>query len=201
MYAIAHVRGGGENGEVWHDAGRLLNKKNTFTDFIDVAEYLISEGYTGPHRLFARGESAGGLLIGAVINLRPDLFKGVIAKVPFVDPITWMLGEESGETYEGGDPEDEEYFRYVLSYAPYDNVAAQDYPNILVTNGIFDDNVGFWAPPKWVAKLRATRTDDNLILLKTDMLSGHAGSLGRYDRWQDLAFEFAFLLKLVGIEG
>ena len=204
VYAIAHIRGGQEMGRWWYEDGKLLNKKNTFTDFIDVAEYLIAEGYTNPDKLFARGGSAGGLLMGAVANMRPDLFEGIVALVPWVDVVTTMLDESipltTAEYDEWGDPNQEEYYRYMLSYSPYDNVEAKDYPNMLVTTGLHDSQVQYFEPAKWVAKLRALKTDDNRLILRTKMEAGHGGASGRYKRYRELAFEFAFLLDLVGFE-
>jgi oligopeptidase B len=203
VYAIAHVRGGEEMGRAWYEDGKLLNKKNTFTDFIDVAEFLIDEGYTAPDKLFAQGGSAGGLLMGAVTNMRPDLFKGVIALVPWVDVVTTMLDESipltTAEYDEWGNPNEEEYYRYMLSYSPYDNVEAKDYPNMLVTTGLHDSQVQYFEPAKWVAKLRAIKTDNNRLLLKTNMEAGHGGASGRYKRYEDLAFQYAFMLDLLGI--
>ena len=203
IYAIAHIRGGQELGRAWYEQGRLLNKKNTFTDFIDVAEYLIGEGYTSPDRLFARGGSAGGLLMGAVMNMRPELWKGVVAHVPFVDVVTTMLDEDipltTFEYDEWGDPAEKEYYDYILSYSPYDNVEAVDYPSLLVTTGLHDSQVQYWEPAKWVAKLRALKTDDNTLLLKTNMDAGHGGASGRYKRYEELAFEYAFVLDQLGI--
>ena len=204
VYAIAHIRGGSELGRWWYEEGKLFNKMNTFTDYIDVAEFLIAEGYTSPDRLFARGGSAGGLLMGAVTNMRPDLFKGVIARVPFVDVVTTMLDESipltTFEYDEWGNPNDLEYYRYMLSYSPYDQVEAKDYPNMLVTTGLHDSQVQYWEPAKWVAKLRALKTDDNRLLLKTNMEAGHGGASARYKRYEDTAFEYAFILNLLGIE-
>ncbi len=201
VYAIAHIRGGQELGRQWYDNGKLFNKKNTFTDYIDVAEYLIAQGFTRPELLFARGGSAGGLLMGAVTNMRPDLFRGVVAHVPFVDVVTTMLDESipltTFEYDEWGNPNDLEYYRYILSYSPYDNVEAKDYPNMLVTTGLHDSQVQYWEPAKWVAKLRAVKTDDNLLLLKTNLEAGHGGASGRYRRYEELAFEYAFMLSLV----
>ena len=203
VYAIAHVRGGEEMGRHWYEDGKLLNKKNTFTDFIDVTEFLIGEGYTNPEKLFAQGGSAGGLLMGAVTNMRPDLFKGVLALVPWVDVVTTMLDESvpltTGEYDEWGNPNDEAYYRYMLSYSPYDNVEAKDYPNMLVTTGLHDSQVQYFEPAKWVAKLRAMKTDGNRLLLKTNMEAGHGGASGRYKRYEEIAFQYAFMLDLVGI--
>jgi oligopeptidase B len=203
VYAIAHVRGGEELGRQWYEEGKLLNKKNTFTDFIDVAEFLIDGGYTNPDKLFAQGGSAGGLLMGAITNMRPDLFEGIIAQVPWVDVVTTMLDESvpltTSEYDEWGNPNDEEYYRYMLSYSPYDNVEAKDYPNLLVTTGLHDSQVQYFEPAKWVAKLRAMKTDDNRLLLKTNMEAGHGGASGRYKRYEEIAFQYAFMLDLLGI--
>jgi oligopeptidase B len=203
IYAIAHIRGGQEFGRAWYDAGRLLEKKNTFHDFIDAAEHLVASGYTTPAQLFAEGGSAGGLLMGAVVNERPDLFHGVLAHVPFVDVVTTMLDESipltTFEYDEWGDPRDPVSYEYMLSYSPYDNVRATDYPHLLVTSGLHDSQVQYWEPTKWVARLRATRTDDNRLLLRTNMEAGHGGAAGRYQRWRELAFNYAFLLDLAGL--
>ena len=202
-YAIAHVRGGQEMGRQWYDDGKLLKKKNTFHDFIDCAEHLIGAGYTSPERLFANGGSAGGLLMGAVANMRPDLFKGLIADVPFVDVVTTMLDDTipltTSEYDEWGNPNEEKFYDYMLSYSPYDQVGKKDYPNLLVIAGLHDSQVQYWEPAKWVAKLRHERSNkDKLLFLKTEMSAGHGGPTGRFDRYRDLAFEFAFLLKLAG---
>ena len=203
VYAIAHIRGGQEMGRSWYDDGKLLNKKNTFTDFIDCASYLIAENYTAPERLFGQGGSAGGLLIGAVINMRPDLFKGIVTRVPWVDVVTTMLDADipltTSEYDEWGNPNDKVYYDYMLSYSPYDQVTAQDYPNILITTSLHDSQVQYWEPAKWTAKLRALKTDDNLLLIKTDMKAGHGGASGRFKRYRDTAFYYAFLLDLAGI--
>jgi oligopeptidase B len=199
-YAIAHIRGGQELGRVWYEDGKLLEKKNTFTDFIDVAEFLINEGYADPDRLFAEGASAGGLLMGAVTNMRPDLWRGVLAHVPWVDVVTTMLDESipltTSEYDEWGDPNEREYYDYMLSYSPYDQVEAKEYPNVLVTTGLHDSQVQYWEPAKWVAKLRAVKTDSNVLILKTHMEAGHGGVTGRYKRYRDTAFQYAFLLDL-----
>lgn len=201
VYAIAHIRGGGDMGEEWHDNGKFLQKKNTFTDFITCAEYLIAKGYTNPSKLAISGGSAGGLLVGAVVNLRPDLFKAVVAKVPFVDVMNTMLDPTLpltiGEYEEWGDPNDPEYFNYMLSYSPYDNVEAKAYPNILATAGLNDPRVSYWEPAKWVAKLRELKTDDNHTLLFTHMGAGHSGSSGRFDYLKDVAIEYAFIMKVM----
>ena len=200
VYAIAHVRGGQELGRQWYEDGRLLQKKNTFEDFIACAEYLIRESFTNPGRLFAMGRSAGGLLMGAIANMRPDLFKGVVAEVPFVDVITTMLDPSipltTGEYDEWGDPNQEEYYDYMLSYSPYDNVEAKDYPNLLITGGLHDSQVQYWEPAKWAAKLHALKTDKNRLLLKTNMDAGHGGTSGRFRRHHETAFAYAFLLDL-----
>ncbi len=203
VYAIAHVRGGQIMGRRWYEDGKLLKKKNTFYDFIDTAEYLIEEGYTGADRLFALGGSAGGLLTGAIANLRPDLFHGVIAHVPFVDVVTTMLDADipltSGEWDEWGDPNNQESYDYMLSYSPYDNVEAKDYPHLLVTTGLHDSQVQYWEPAKWVAKLRALKTDDHRLLLRTNMEAGHSGATGRFKKHKETAQDYAFMLDLAGI--
>lgn len=203
IFAIAHIRGGQEMGRPWYDNGKLLKKMNTFNDFIDCAEHLISSGYTKPSQLFAMGGSAGGLLVGAVANMRPDLFRGIIAAVPFVDVVTTMLDESipltTGEYDEWGNPNNEEYYRYMLSYSPYDNVKPGPYPAMLVTTGLHDSQVQYWEPAKWVARLRANKTDNNLLLLKTDMSTGHGGASGRFEAYRDNALQYAFMLKILGI--
>ncbi len=204
IYAIAHIRGGQEMGRYWYEEGKLLNKMNTFTDFNDCARYLIDQNYTSPQNLFAQGGSAGGLLIGAVINMRPELYRGVIAAVPFVDVVTTMLDDSipltTGEYDEWGNPNDEDYFHYMLSYSPYDQVSRQDYPAMLVTTGLHDSQVQYWEPAKWVAKLRDYKTDDNKLLLYTNMDAGHGGAAGRYRRYREIAMEYAFLIDLAGVE-
>ncbi len=203
VYAIAHIRGGQEMGRWWYEDGKLLNKKNTFTDFIDCAEYLVDEGYTSPERLFGQGGSAGGLLVGAVMNMRPDLFEGIVAQVPWVDVITDMLDESipltTNEYDEWGNPNDKEYYDYMLSYSPYEQATTQDYPNLLVTTSLEDSQVQYWGPARWVARLRALKTNDNLIILKTEMEAGHGGVSGRYQQYHEIAFYYAFLLDLAGI--
>jgi len=203
VYAVAQIRGGSDLGEQWYEDGKLLHKKNTFTDFIACSEKLINDGYTSADRLAAMGGSAGGLLMGAVANMRPDLFQTIVAQVPFVDVINTMLDETlpltTGEYEEWGNPNEEEYYNYILSYSPYDNIRAQDYPNMLVTGGINDSQVLFHEPAKYVAKLRSLKTDDNLLLLHMNMDSGHGGATGRYEGIKDTAFEFAFILNRVGI--
>ncbi|GAB4274887.1 MAG: oligopeptidase B [Candidatus Rifleibacteriota bacterium] len=203
-YAIAHVRGGQELGRLWYENGKLLKKKNTFTDFIACAEHLIDKGYTDKNHLVINGGSAGGLLIGAVVNMRPDLFKIAIADVPFVDVINTMsdpsLPLVREEYEEWGNPEDKEFFEYMLSYSPYDNIKPQRYPIMLVTAGLNDPRVSYWEPAKFVAKLRATKTDTNPLLLKTNMDAGHAGASGRYDFLKEIAFEYAFIFKFLNIK-
>lgn len=199
VFAIAHIRGGGELGRAWYEQGRLRAKRNTFTDFIACAEHLCAAGYTAPTRLAARGGSAGGLLMGAVVNQRPDLFRAAVAEVPFVDVVTTMqdvdLPLTVTEWEEWGNPlDDPEDYEYMKSYSPYDNVAAQDYPALLVTAGLNDPRVSYWEPAKWVAKLRATKTDERRLLLKTEMGAGHGGPSGRYDAWRDEAMVLAFLI-------
>ena len=201
IYAIAHVRGGGYLGREWYEGGRLLNKRNTFTDFIACAEYLIAEKYTSSNVLIARGISAGGLLMGAIANMKPALFKGIIANVPFVDVVTTQLDETiplaAVEYQEWGNAHIKEEYEYMLSYSPYDNVSAQDYPAMLVTTGYHDSQVQYFEPAKWVAKLRAFKTDRNLLLFTTNMSGGHSGGAGRYDSLQDLAFGYAFIFKIL----
>ncbi len=204
IYALVHIRGGSEMGRTWYEDGKLLKKKNTFSDFIACAEYLIAEKYTRPEKLFAAGGSAGGLLMGAVVNMRPDLFRGVIAEVPYVDVITTMLDPSipltTGEYDEWGNPNVKEYYDYMLSYSPYDNVEAKDYPAMLVTTGLHDSQVQYWEPAKWVAKLRALKTGKNPLLLYTNMEAGHGGASGRFSRYRETALQFAFLLQLCGIK-
>jgi oligopeptidase B len=206
VYAIAHIRGGGEMGRRWYDNGKMLHKRNTFTDFIVCAEHLIAEGFTSADRLVIRGGSAGGLLMGAVANLRPDLFRAVVAQVPFVDCLTTILDETLPLTVteweEWGNPKiDPDVYAYMKSYSPYDNVTATNYPSMFVTAGLNDPRVSYWEPAKWVAKLRVTKTDDNALLLKTEMGAGHQGPSGRYDAWQDEALTQAFILDAVGLSG
>jgi oligopeptidase B len=204
IYAIAHIRGGEEMGRQWYEDGKLLKKKNTFTDFIDCGEHLIKSGYTSKGKLFAMGGSAGGLLMGAVVNMRPDLWKGVVAAVPFVDVVTTMLDESipltTGEYDEWGNPNEKEYYDYIRSYSPYDNVEAKEYPNMLVTTGLHDSQVQYWEPAKWVARLRDRKTGDNLLLLHTNMEAGHGGASGRFESLKETALEFAFIFKLMGIK-
>ncbi|VAW26326.1 Protease II [hydrothermal vent metagenome] len=200
-FAIAHVRGGEEMGRRWYEEGKLLKKKNSFFDFIDCANHLIAVKYTSPKRLFAMGGSAGGLLMGAVANYTPGLFRGIIAAVPFVDVVTTMLDEDiplTTEEYdEWGNPNKNKYYEYMLSYSPYDNVKEQDYPAILVTTGLHDSQVQYWEPAKWVAKLREMKTDNNLLLLWTNMDFGHGGASGRFEQYKEIAMEDAFMLFLL----
>ena len=201
IWAIAHIRGGEEMGRQWYDDGKMLNKKNTFLDFIACAEYLINIGYTSQQKMFAMGGSAGGLLVGAVTNMRPDLWKGVIAQVPFVDVVTTMLDESipltTGEYDEWGNPNEKKYYDYMLSYSPYDNVEAKDYPAMLITTGLHDSQVQYWEPAKWAAKLRAVKTDKNPLYLKTEMDYGHGGASGRFEGFKEVALEYAFMLDLL----
>lgn len=203
VYAIAHIRGGQEMGRWWYENGKLLKKMNTFTDFIDVGRHLVANKYADPQRLYARGGSAGGLLMGAVVNLAPELYHGIIADVPFVDVVTTMLDDSipltTSEYDEWGNPNQKEYYDYMLSYSPYDNVRAVDYPPMLVTTGLHDSQVQYWEPAKWVARLRDRKSDDNLLVMKTNMSAGHGGASGRYDRYQEIALRDAFLLYLAGI--
>lgn len=205
VYAVAHVRGGGLLGKAWHEDGRMLAKKNTFDDLVAVAEHLIEAGYSHPDKLALRGGSAGGLLVGAVLNMRPELFRVAVAKVPFTDVVNTMLDPSIPLTVieyeEWGNPDDERYLEYMLSYSPYDNVAAQDYPTLLVTAGLNDPRVQYWEPAKWVAKLRAVKTDDNLLVLRTNMGAGHGGPSGRYELLRERAREYAFLLDALGLGG
>ncbi|NCT18672.1 MAG: S9 family peptidase [Flavobacteriia bacterium] len=203
IFAIAHVRGGEYLGRKWYEDGKLLKKKNTFTDFIDVSKYLIAEGYTSKEHLYASGGSAGGLLMGAIMNMAPELYNGVIAAVPFVDVVTTMLDDSipltTGEYDEWGNPNEKEYYEYMKSYSPYDNVEAKSYPNTLVTTGLHDSQVQYWEPAKWVAKLRELKTDTHILLLKTNMDAGHGGASGRFEALKEVATDYSFLLDLEGI--
>jgi len=203
IYAIAHVRGSQYLGRQWYEDGKLLNKRNTFTDFNDCAGHLIKQGYTSPDHLYAMGGSAGGLLMGATVNMQPELYNGVVAAVPFVDVVTTMLDESipltTGEFDEWGNPKEQKYYEYMLSYSPYDNVKEQKYPNMLVTTGLHDSQVQYWEPAKWVARLRDHKTGDNLLLLHTNMEAGHGGASGRYEALREIAREYAFFFYLEGI--
>lgn len=204
IFAIAHIRGGEYRGRRWYEDGKLLKKKNTFTDFIAASKYLVDEGYTSPEHLYASGGSAGGLLMGAIINLEPNLYKGVIASVPFVDVLTTMLDESipltTGEYDEWGNPNEKEYYDYIKSYSPYDNVERKSYPNLLVTTGLHDSQVQYYEPAKWVAKLRELKTDKNLLFLQTNMDTGHGGASGRFEALKEVAMDYAFLLDLEDIK-
>ncbi|WP_394368792.1 S9 family peptidase [Hymenobacter guriensis] len=203
-YVICHIRGGQEMGRQWYENGKKLKKKNTFTDFTDCSKYLIDQKFTSANKLFAMGGSAGGLLMGAVVNLHPEYYKGVVAAVPFVDVVTTMLDESipltTGEYDEWGNPNQKEFYDYMLSYSPYDQVKAQQYPNMLVTTGLHDSQVQYFEPAKWVAKLRTVKTDQNLLLLHTDMAAGHGGASGRFKSIHDTARQFAFMLMLLGVK-
>jgi len=204
VYAIAHIRGSQYMGRQWYEEGKLLKKMNTFTDFNDCAGYLIEQKYTNPDKLFAMGGSAGGLLMGAIVNLQPELYKGVVAAVPFVDVVTTMLDESipltTSEFDEWGNPKVKEYYEYMLSYSPYDQVKAQDYPAMLVTTGLHDSQVQYWEPAKWVAKLRDVKTDDNVLLLHTNMKAGHGGASGRFEALRETAMEYAFIFQQLDIK-
>ncbi|OXA76044.1 oligopeptidase B [Flavobacterium aquidurense] len=204
VYAIAHIRGGEDLGRQWYEDGKLLKKKNTFTDFIDCSKFVINEKFTSAEHLYAEGGSAGGLLMGVIVNEAPQLYNGVIAQVPFVDVITTMLDDSipltTGEYDEWGNPNNKKYYDYMLSYSPYDNVKAQKYPNMYVSTGLHDSQVQYWEPAKWVAKLRTMKTNDNLLFLDTNMDAGHGGASGRFEALKDLAKEFSFLLDLEKIK-
>jgi len=204
IYAIAHIRGGEDLGRQWYEDGKLLKKKNTFTDFIDCSKFVIDQKYTSPEHLYAEGGSAGGLLMGVIVNEAPKLYNGVIAQVPFVDVITTMLDDSipltTGEYDEWGNPNNKKYYDYMLSYSPYDNVKAQEYPNMYVSTGLHDSQVQYWEPAKWVAKLRDLKTNDKLLFLDTNMDAGHGGASGRFEALKDLAKEFSFLLDLEKIK-
>jgi oligopeptidase B len=204
VYAIAHIRGGSEMGRYWYEDGKLLKKINTFTDFNDCAQFLINEKYTSTKTLFANGGSAGGLLMGAIVNMKPELYKGVIAAVPFVDIVTTMLDSSipltTSEWDEWGDPRKKEYYDYMLSYSPYDQVKKQAYPNMIVTTGLWDSQVQYWEPAKWVAKLREMKTDKNILVMDCNMKAGHGGASGRFERYRITALQYAFILELAGIK-
>jgi oligopeptidase B len=203
VYAIAHVRGGQELGRAWYDDGRLLNKTNSFTDFIDVTHDLVAKGYAAGSKVFAMGGSAGGMLMAAIANMSPQAYRGIIAQVPFVDVVTTMLDESipltTNEYDEWGNPAERRYYDYLLSYSPYDNVRVQPYPAMLVTTGLWDSQVQYYEPAKWVAKLRTRKTDRNPLLLHVDMEAGHGGKSGRFVRYRETAMEYAFVLAQIGI--
>lgn len=203
VYAIAHIRGGQEMGREWYDNGKMFKKKNTFNDFVDCSEFLIANKYCSPSKLFAMGGSAGGLLMGAIINLKPELYRGIVASVPFVDVVTTMLDESipltTGEFEEWGNPKNKDSYEYMLSYSPYDNIEPKAYPNLLVTTGLHDSQVQYFEPTKWVAKLRTLKTDSNLLLMYIDMEAGHGGASGRFASLKLIAKEYAFILDLAGI--
>lgn len=202
VFAIAHIRGGEDLGRAWYEDGKLLTKMNTFTDFIACSEFLIEEGFTSNEKLFAQGGSAGGMLMGGIVNMRPDLYHAVVAEVPFVDVVTSMLDETipltTGEYDEWGNPNNKEYYDCMLSYSPYDNVEKKAYPHMLVTTGLHDSQVQYWEPAKWVAKLRAYKSDDNMLLMDTNMETGHGGASGRFESFKKVTMVYAFLLNLVG---
>ncbi|HCU20250.1 MAG: oligopeptidase B [Bacteroidetes bacterium GWE2_41_25] len=204
VFALAHVRGGSEMGRFWYEDGKLLKKINTFTDFNDCAQFLVDQKYTGTGKLFAMGGSAGGLLMGAIVNMKPELYKGVIAAVPFVDVVSTMLDETipltTFEWDEWGDPRKKEYYDYMLSYSPYDQVKPVNYPNLLVTTGFWDSQVQYWEPAKWVAKLRDMKTDNNMLVMDVNMSAGHGGASGRFERYRVTALEYTFIIDLAGIK-
>ena len=203
VYAIAHIRGGEEMGRAWYETGKKLKKKNTFTDFIAVTEALVAKGYGAKDKIFIEGGSAGGLLMGAVVNMRPDLYRGMIAQVPFVDVVTTMLDESipltTNEFDEWGNPKQKSYYKYMLSYSPYDNVKKQTYPAMFVSTGLYDSQVQYFEPAKWVAKLRDVKTGDNPLVFKINMEAGHGGKSGRFRRLHEVAEEYAFMLDLLGV--
>ena len=202
VYALAHIRGSEYLGREWYEDGKMLNKKNTFNDFVDCSKYLIDQGYTSPEHLYAMGGSAGGLLMGAIVNMNPELYNGIIAAVPFVDVISTMIDDTipltTGEYDEWGNPNEKKYYEYMKSYSPYDNVVAKNYPNMLVTTGLHDSQVQYFEPAKWVAKLREMKTDDNLLLFDINMEAGHGGASGRFEALKEVAKEYAFILDLEG---
>ena len=204
VYAIAHIRGGSEMGRHWYEDGKLFNKMNTFTDFIDCGKAMVEAGFTSPDHLYAMGGSAGGLLMGAVMNLEPGLFNGIIAGVPFVDVINTMLDESipltTFEFDEWGNPKNKDYFDYIMKYSPYDNIESKDYPHLLITTGYWDSQVQYWEPAKWIAKLRDHKTDDNLLIMDCNMETGHGGASGRFERIKEVALEYAFMFMLEGID-
>ena len=203
VFAIAHIRGGEYLGRQWYDNGKLFHKKHTFTDFIACSKFLIEKGYTSEKHHYAMGGSAGGLLMGVIVNLAPELYNGIVTQVPFVDVITTMLDDSipltTGEYDEWGNPNEAAYYDYIKSYSPYDNVEEKDYPNLLITTGLHDSQVQYWEPAKWTAKLRTLKKDNNILLLKTNMETGHGGASGRFESLKEDALEYAFLLDLEGI--
>jgi oligopeptidase B len=204
VFAIAHIRGGQEMGRQWYEDGKMMKKKNTFTDFIDAGEYLVKEKYTSPKHLYAQGGSAGGLLMGAVVNMNPNLWNGVISQVPFVDVVNTMLDESipltTNEYDEWGNPADKRYYDYMLSYSPYDNVTAQAYPTLYVSTGLWDSQVQYYEPAKWVARLRAKKTDTNPLVFRVNMEAGHGGKSGRFERYRQQAEWMAFALETLGVK-
>lgn len=203
IWAIAHIRGGQSMGRQWYDDGKMFKKKNTFNDYVDCAKYLIGEEYTSADHLYGLGGSAGGLLMGAVVNQAPELFNGIIAAVPFVDVVSTMLDESipltTNEFDEWGNPKNKDSYDYMLSYSPYDQVEEKDYPNMLITTGLFDSQVQYWEPAKWIAKLRDKKTDDNILMMHTNMSAGHGGASGRFARYKETALEYAFFMDLEGM--
>ena len=204
VYAMAHIRGGSEMGRSWYEDGKLFKKMNTFNDFIDCGKHLVANNYTSTDHLYAMGGSAGGLLMGAVMNIEPELFNGIVAAVPFVDVINTMLDESipltTGEFDEWGNPKDKAYFDYMMRYSPYDNVSKLNYPHTLITTGYWDSQVQYWEPAKWIAKLRDQKQDDNLLIMHCNMETGHGGASGRFARFKETAMEYAFLFMLEGID-
>jgi oligopeptidase B len=204
VYALAHIRGGQEMGRDWYENGKLLHKRNTFNDFIDVTKYLVAQKYADPKRVFAEGGSAGGLLVGAVANMAPELYRGIIAGVPFVDVVTTMLDESipltTNEFDEWGNPKQKQYYDYMLAYSPYDNVKAQAYPAMFVSTGLWDSQVQYFEPAKWVAKLRKLKTDDNMLVFRINMEAGHGGKSGRFQQYRETAEQYAFLLGQAGVK-
>jgi oligopeptidase B len=204
VVAIAHVRGGQEMGRAWYENGKLLNKKNTFTDFIDVTRWLAANKYNDPKRAFALGRSAGGLLMGAIANMAPADYAGIVTGVPFVDVVTTMLDESipltTNEFDEWGNPKKKEFYDFMLSYSPYDNLTAQDYPAMFVHSGLWDSQVQYYEPTKYVARLRARRTGDSLVVLRTNMEAGHGGKSGRYEHFREYAEQYAFIIDQAGIK-
>jgi len=200
IYAIAHIRGSEYLGRDWYEDGKLLHKKNTFNDFIDCSKFLIKNNYTSAKHLYAMGGSAGGLLMGAIINMNPELYNGIIAQVPFVDIVSTMLDESipltTGEFDEWGNPKNKEYYEYMKSYSPYDQITTKAYPNMLITTGYWDSQVQYWEPAKWIAKLREYKSGDNILLLNINLEAGHGGASGRFDALKEVAREYAFILDL-----